>query len=133
MALSIARVWAGGYRPSERYEADAELREVIDLIRTGFFSRGDVEPFRPLVDNLLLHDPYLVLADFRSYVDCQHEAGVAYTDRERWSHMSILNTARSGKFSSDRTIREYCEQIWRAKQVPIKMLSRDDVKARFLQ
>ena len=129
----VARLWAGGYRPSERYEADAELREVIDLIRTGFFSRGDTELFRPLVDNLLLHDPYLVLADFRSYVDCQHEAGLAYADRERWTHMSILNTARSGKFSSDRTIREYCEQIWHAKQVPIKMLSRDDVKGKFLQ
>ncbi len=129
----VAQVWAGGYRPVERYEADAELREVIDLIRTGFFSRGDVELFRPLVDNLLLHDPYLVLADFRSYVDCQHEAGLAYADRERWSKMSILNTARSGKFSSDRTIREYAEQIWRAKAVPIKMLSRDDVKGKFLQ
>lgn len=90
----VARVWAGGYRPSERYEADA---------------------------------------DFRSYVDCQLEAGLAYADRERWTHMSILNTARSGKFSSDRTIREYCDQIWRAKQVPIKMLSRDDVKGKFLQ
>jgi starch phosphorylase len=129
----VARVWAGGYRPSERYEADAELREVIDLVRTGFFSRGDAELFRPLVDNLLLHDPYLVLADFRSYVDCQLEAGLAYADRERWTHMSILNTARSGKFSSDRTIREYCEQIWHARQVPIKMLSRDDVKGKFLQ
>ena len=109
------------------------MSEVIDLIRTGFFSRGDVELFRPLVDNLLLHDPYLVLADFRSYVECQHEAGLAYADRERWSQMSILNTARSGKFSSDRTIREYAEQIWRAKPVPIKMLSRDDVKGKFLQ
>ncbi len=129
----VARLWAGGYRPSERYGADAELREVIDLIRNGFFSRGDVELFRPLVDNLLLHDPYLVLADFRSYVDCQHQAGVAYADRERWTRMSILNTARSGKFSSDRTIREYCERIWHANQVPIKMLSRDDVKGKFLQ
>ena len=129
----VAQLWAKGYRPSAFYESDAELREVIDLIRTGFFSRGDVELFRPLVDNLLLHDPYLVLADFRSYVDCQHQAGIAYADRERWSRMSILNTARSGKFSSDRTIREYCEQIWNAKQVPIKMLSRDDVKGKFLQ
>ena len=63
----------------------------------------------------------------------EHEAGLAYADRERWSQMSILNTARSGKFSSDRTIREYAEQIWHAKPVPIKMLSRDDVKGKFLQ
>ena len=129
----VAQLWARGYRPADCCDADAELREVMDLIRSGFFSRGDPELFRPLVDNLMLHDPYLVLADFRSYVDCQHEAGIAYADRERWARMSILNTARSGKFSSDRTIREYAEQIWRAKSVPIKMLSRDDVKGKFLQ
>jgi len=132
-AGEVAQLWAGGYRPAAHYEADAELREVIDLIRTGFFSRGDTELFRPLVDNLLLHDPYLVLADFRSYVECQQAAGRAYADREHWSRMSILNTARCGKFSSDRTIREYSEQIWRVKSVPIKMLSRDDVKGKFLQ
>lgn len=129
----VAQLWARGYRPANFCDADAELREVMDLIRSGFFSRGDPELFRPLVDNLMLHDPYLVLADFRSYVDCQHEAGLAYADRERWARMSILNTARSGKFSSDRTIREYAEQIWNAKPVQIKMLSRDDVKGKFLQ
>jgi starch phosphorylase len=129
----VAQLWAEGYRPAGLYEADAELREVIDLIRAGFFSRGDTELFRPLVENLLLHDPYLVLADFRSYVDCQQDAGRAYADAEHWSRMSILNTARCGKFSSDRTIREYSEQIWRVKPVPIKLLSRDDVKGKFLQ
>jgi glucan phosphorylase len=67
-----------GYRPAGLYEADAELREVIDLIRAGFFSHGDTELFRPLIDNLLLHDPYLVLADFRSYVECQQQVGRAY-------------------------------------------------------
>jgi starch phosphorylase len=132
-AREVAQVWADGYRPAGYYEADAELREVIDLIRTGFFSRGDTELFRPLIDNLLLHDPYLVLADFRSYVDCQQGAGRAYADHEQWSRMSILNTARSGKFSSDRTIREYSERIWRVKPVPISLLSRDDVKGKFLQ
>ena len=129
----VAGLWAGGYRPETFYETDAELAEVIDLVRSGFFSRGDVEVFRPLVENLLRHDPYLVLADFRSYVDCQWQAGAAYADRERWTRMSILNTARSGKFSSDRTIREYCDQIWRTRPVPIRMLSRDDVKGKFLQ
>ena len=129
----VAQLWAGGYRPASVYQADAELREVIDLIRAGFFSRGDTELFRPLVDNLLLHDPYLVLADFRSYVECQQQVSRAYAERERWSRMSILNTARSGKFSSDRTIREYGEHIWRVQPVPIKLLSRDDVKGKFLQ
>ncbi|HXF18314.1 MAG TPA: glycogen/starch/alpha-glucan phosphorylase [Burkholderiales bacterium] len=129
----VAQRWVTGYRPADCYEADAELREVIDLVRAGFFSRGDTELFRPLLDNLLLHDPYLVLADFRAYVDCQREAGRAYADRQQWSRRSILNTARSGKFSSDRTIREYSDEIWRVKSVGIKLLSRDDVKGKFLQ
>jgi starch phosphorylase len=132
-AQEVANLWAQGYRPMDCYEADAELREVIDLVRNGFFSRGDPELFRPLVDNLLLHDPYLVLADFRAYVDCQRKVGQAYGDPEQWSRMSILNTACSGKFSSDRTIREYCEDIWKVKSVPIRLLSQDEVKAKFLQ
>ncbi|HVY07008.1 MAG TPA: glycogen/starch/alpha-glucan phosphorylase [Burkholderiales bacterium] len=129
----VAQVWARGYRPAQCCEVDAELREVMDLIRSGFFSRGDAELFKPLVDNLMLHDPYLVLSDFRSYVDCQQEVSKAYADSESWTRKSILNAARSGKFSSDRTIREYGEQIWKVKSVPIKLLSRDDVKGKFLQ
>jgi starch phosphorylase len=105
--------------PMSIYRSNSELRAVIDLIRDGFFSRGDAELFRPLVDNLLLHDPYMLLADFQSYVDCQNRVDEAYLDRENWARMSILNTARSGKFSSDRTIREYCEDIWKVKPVSI--------------
>jgi len=99
------------------------LRDVIDLIRSGFFSRGDGELFRPLIDGLLNHDPYLLLADFQSYVECQAQVSQAFGDTERWTRMSILNTARSGRFSSDRTIREYCADIWRVKAVPIQLLS----------
>jgi starch phosphorylase len=132
-AREVAQLWSTGYRPMDYYHGNPELREVIDLIRAGFFSRGDTELFRPLVDNLLLHDPYMVLADFQSYLDCQEQVSTAYGDAQHWSRMSILNTARSGKFSSDRTIREYCEQIWRAKAVPIRLLSQDEVKAKFLQ
>jgi starch phosphorylase len=111
------------YRPMDYYNANPGLREVIDLIRSGFFSRGDTELFRPLVDGLLYHDPYLLLADFQSYLDCQSLVSEAYADTERWTRMSILNTARSGKFSSDRTIREYCADIWAVKPVPIHLLT----------
>jgi starch phosphorylase len=124
--LSAPKVYAlkaQGYRPMEYYQANQGLRDVIDLIRSGFFSRGDTELFRPLVDGLLYHDPYLLLADFQSYVDCQAEVSEAYRDAERWTKMSILNTARSGKFSSDRTISEYCADIWDVQPVPIHMLT----------
>jgi hypothetical protein len=95
--------------PMDYYNANQGLRDVIDLIRSGFFSRGDTELFRPLIDGLMYHDPYMLFADFQSYVECQEKVvRQAYRDTERWTRMSILNTARSGKFSSDRTIREYC-------------------------
>jgi glycogen phosphorylase len=129
----VAALWAQGYRPMDQYAADPELQEVIDLIRSGFFSRGDATLFRPLVENLVLHDPYLVLADFRSYAQCQQEVGAAYGDAEHWTRMSILNSARCGKFSSDRTIRQYCRDIWHVQPVPIRLLTQDAVKAGFLQ
>jgi glycogen phosphorylase len=119
----VQGLWAQGYRPMDFYSANQRLRDVIDLIRNGFFSRGDTELFRPLIDGLLYHDPYMLFADFQSYIDCQNEVSEAYRDTERWTRMSILNTARSGKFSSDRTIREYCADIWRVESVPISLLS----------
>ena len=108
-----------GYDPMHYYHANPDLRAAIDLIRDGFFSRGDGTLFRPLVENLLHHDPYMLCADFQSYLDCQTAVDEAYLDVEHWTRMSVLNTARSGKFSSDRSIREYCEDIWRVKPVPI--------------
>jgi starch phosphorylase len=122
-APEVYALKSGAYRPMDYYNANQGLREVIDLIRSGFFSRGDTELFRPLMDGLLYHDPYLLLADFQSYLDCQSRASEAYADTERWTRMSILNTARSGKFSSDRTIREYCADIWRVNPVPIHLLT----------
>ena len=119
-AAQVAQLKHEGYVPMQYYHANPELRLAIDLIRDGFFSRGDCELFRPLVDNLLHHDPYLLLADFESYVNTQVDVDNAYADHEHWNRMSILNTARSGKFSSDRTIREYCNDIWRIRPVPIK-------------
>ncbi|HWS62405.1 MAG TPA: glycogen/starch/alpha-glucan phosphorylase [Steroidobacteraceae bacterium] len=122
-AEEVYAVKARGYRPLDYYNANQGLRDVIDLIRSGFFSRGDTELFRPLIDGLMYQDPYLLLADFQSYVECQEKVAEAYRDEERWTRMSILNTARSGKFSSDRTIREYCADIWHVNSVPINLLT----------
>jgi starch phosphorylase len=112
---------------------DPLLAEVLELVRSGFFSRGDTGLFRPLLDNLVYHDPYLVLADFSAYRECQQRVSAAYTDVESWVRMSILNSARSGMFSSDRTIREYARDIWRARPVPVRLLSEEEVKVGFLQ
>jgi glycogen phosphorylase len=124
--LSTPQVYAlkaQGYRPLDYYNANPRLRDVIDLIRSGFFSRGDTELFRPLIDGLMREDPYMLFADFQAYIECQDKVAAAYRDTERWTRMSILNTARSGKFSSDRTIREYCADIWRVNSVPISLLT----------
>jgi starch phosphorylase len=112
---------AAGYQPRQLYDSNHELRAVLDLIRAGYFSRGDRDLFRPIVDALLHHDPYFLLADYQAYVDCQAQVSLAYCDKERWARMSILNTARSGLFSSDRTIREYCDDIWKVKPVAIDL------------
>ena len=122
-AEEVYAMKARGYRPMDFYNGNQGLRDVIDLIRSGFFSRGDTELFKPLIDGLLYEDPYLLLADFQSYVECQERVADVYRDTERWTRMSILNTARSGKFSSDRTIREYCTEIWRVKPVSINLLT----------
>jgi starch phosphorylase len=114
----VAAQRAAGYRPRKYYEADAELRRALDAIAGGAFSGGDRERFAPLVDSLLHEDRYMLLADYRPYVDAQAAAGRAYLDAERWTRMSILNTARCGYFSADRAIREYCADIWQARPVP---------------
>ena len=112
---------ARGYRPRDHYERDAELRAALDLIGSGAFSGGDPDLFRPLRDHLLEHDRYLLLADYRAYVDAQSEVERAFRDTARWTRMSILNTARGGKFSSDRAIREYCDKIWKVQPVRIAL------------
>jgi starch phosphorylase len=102
-----------GYNPRGYYESNPNLREAIDQMRSGHFSRGDRELFGPLADNLLNHDPFMLLADYQSYIDCQDRVSLSYRNRDNWVRMSVLNVARMGKFSSDRSIREYCENIWK--------------------
>jgi glycogen phosphorylase len=116
-ATEVAAVKAGGYRPRTIYETNPELREAIDLIEAGAFSNGDRELFRPLVESLLVSDEYLLFADYQAYVDGQQRVSQAYRDPQSWTRMSILNCARVGRFSSDRSIREYCRDIWDSEPV----------------
>jgi starch phosphorylase len=105
----------GDYRPLSYYEQDAELRQAIDAIRSGVFGAvgGGV------VDSLLGRDEYLTLADYRAYVDRQDDVDEAWRDTDRWTRMSILNTARCGFFSSDRTVRDYLARIWHVDPVRV--------------
>ncbi|WP_417158779.1 glycogen/starch/alpha-glucan phosphorylase [Spirulina subsalsa] len=110
-----------GYNPMAYYHNDMELQAVIDRIASGYFSHGNRDLFKPLVDSLLYNDQYMLMADFRAYVECQAKVSEAYLDQDRWTRMSILNAARMGKFSSDRTIHEYVTEIWKAKPVKIEL------------
>ena len=117
-ADQVQQMKSEGYNPRAFYDASPRLRVVLDSLITGVFSRGDRDLFRPIYDSLLSRDDYMLLADYQSYIDCQDRAGRVYGDQETWTRMSILNVARIGKFSSDRSIREYCEKIWNAR--PLK-------------
>ncbi|MRR57840.1 MAG: glycogen/starch/alpha-glucan phosphorylase [Deltaproteobacteria bacterium] len=104
-----------GYHPLDYYDSNPALRDALDLVRSGHFSAGDTDLFAPLVDSLLQRDEYMLLADYQSYLDAQERVGAAFLDEQAWAGMSILNVARMGKFSSDRSIREYCSRIWNIK------------------
>jgi starch phosphorylase len=108
-----------GYNPRDYYDENSSLRDAIDRIASGEYSKGDRDLFRPIVDSLLERDEYLLLADYASYIDCQERAAAAYRDEPSWTRMSILNTARCGFFSSDRTMRQYCEEIWKVAPVRV--------------
>jgi starch phosphorylase len=120
-AEEVYEMKAKGYKPMDYYQENTELRAVIDRIAKGYFSHGDTKLFKPIIDSLLGSDPYMLLADYQAYIDCQDEVSKAYADKDKWTKMSILNVARMGKFSSDRTIREYCQEIWGVKPVPIEL------------
>jgi starch phosphorylase len=120
-AEEVAERKQGGYDPREVCARDPVLAGALHRIASGEFSRGDPELFRPLLDSLLGRDEYLVLADFAAYLGCQREVDAAWRDEERWTRSSVLTVARSGPFSSDRSVREYCERIWGARPVPVKL------------
>ncbi len=106
----IAKLWKDGYDPKSYMSS--EVWEAINLVKGGHFSNGDKDTFRPLLDNLLNHDPFCVMADFSDYCDAQDRVSSAWKDWKNWQRMSVLNTARAGFFSSDRSIRDYCTKIW---------------------
>ena len=112
-AAEVQEKLSRGYNPGEYYNANEELRRVIDALGSGLFSNGDRNRFKPLADALLHHgDHYLVLADFKAYLDCQDRVDDCYRHPQQWIQKSIKNVAAMGYFSSDRTIREYAADIW---------------------
>ena len=115
----VFALWNRGYRPHEWVQANPVLKRVVDSIATGAFSPSEPGLFRPLMESLLHNDEYMVLADFQAYLDCQAQVELAYRDVDAWTRMSILNAARSGFFSSDRTIREYAKDIWGLRPVAV--------------
>ncbi len=112
-AAEVEAVKARGYRPRNHYEQNASLREVIDFIASGALAGGDTDRFRPLVENLLDQDPFLVMADYAAYIEAQDRVSALWNDPAEWTRQSVLNTARMGKFSSDRSIRDYCDRVWK--------------------
>jgi starch phosphorylase len=114
-----------GYRPKEVVDKNSSLSGILDVIASGVLAGGDSTLFRPFLDRLLNEDPFLVLADYQSYADCQEQVSALWRNQRAWTRKSILNTARMGKFSSDRSIREYCEHVWQVR--PVKVLSRSAV------
>jgi glycogen phosphorylase len=111
-----------GYRPRDYYEQNPQLRDVLDFISSSIPAGGGANLFGPLVDDLLSYDPYMLLADYQSYIDTQNRVSELWRDQKAWIRTSILNVARMGKFSSDRSIRDYCENVWNIKRVLVEVM-----------
>jgi len=111
-----------GYRPQEVVEKNPSLREILDFIASGVLAGGDSNLFRPFLDRLLYEDPFLALADYQAYADCQEQVSALWRNQRAWTRKAIVNTARMGKFSSDRSIREYCEHVWQVEPVKVPQL-----------
>ena len=112
---------SNGYHPQYYYETNPDLKKALDMIRTGYFSPENIDLFKPVFDSLVYDDQYMLMVDYESYIDCQDEVDKVYRDTAKWTRMSILNVARSGKFSCDRTVGQYCQEIWQVKPVNVKI------------
>ncbi len=110
-----------GYNPKSFIDKSPELKEVIRLIEIGHFSNGDKDLFKPLLNSLTGNDPFFVMADFEEYLNKQDEVSNFWNNKKAWNKMALLNTSRSGYFSSDRSIREYCESIWKVSPMPVEI------------
>lgn len=119
----VAELKRQGYNPYRYYRSNPQLKDAVDLIASGHFSYGDRDLFKPLLEKLLHDDPFMLMADYQSYVGCQQAVGQAYQEVDHWTRMSILNSARTGKFSSDRSIEDYCNTIWQTKSTPVDLIS----------
>jgi starch phosphorylase len=120
-AQQVQELKAGWYHPRSYYEQNPQLREVLDFIASDALN-VDPSLFRPLVNDLLTSDPYLLLADYQAYIDCQTRVSQLWRNQQAWIRSSILNVARMGKFSSDRSIRDYCTQVWNIQHVSVKVV-----------
>ena len=120
-AQEVQEKRAHGYNPRACYESNSNLREILDSLAGGEFSHGDRTLFEPLVQSLLTRDEYMLLADYQSYIECQESVSRAYRDHDHWTRMSILNVTRIGKFSSDRSIRDYSADIWKTWPVKVEV------------
>jgi glycogen phosphorylase len=109
----VAALWAAGYDPRAFIERSPTLAEALDLIGSGFFSLGERDRFKPIVSSLRDHDAFMVCADFDGYVACEAAAGSVYRQPRDWSRRAVLNIAGASRFSSDNTIRQYAEEIWK--------------------
>jgi starch phosphorylase len=119
-AAQVEDAKRSGYNPHFIYDHNEELREVINMINSGAFSNGDRNLFKPITDLLMWHDQFMLMADYPLYVDCQDLVANTWKDKEKWTRMAIINVARMGKFSSDRSIQEYCDKIWKVKPFRVK-------------
>jgi starch phosphorylase len=120
-ADEVENTKANGYDPYDYYKNNPELKLAIDQINEGYFSHLDPDTFKGLVRSLMFDDQYLILADYQAYVDAQEKVAETFKNKSKWAEMSILNVARMGKFSSDRSIRDYCKEIWKVEPVPVKL------------
>lgn len=128
-APQVVELKQQGYDPHRYYQANPQLKDAVDLIASGHFSQGDKDLFKPLLNKLLHHDPFMLMADYQSYVNCQNAVGQAYRNLDHWTRMSILNAARTGKFSSDRSIDDYCKTIWQVGPTSIDLKGHQPAKA----
>jgi starch phosphorylase len=119
LADEVVKLKGSGYNPRTYYESNPALKQVIDMIATDYFNKNEPGIFKSIVDGLLGVDYYCLLADYQAYIDAQDKVSKLYLNAEEWTKMAILNVARVGKFSSDRSIKEYAENIWKVEPVKI--------------
>lgn len=126
-ADEVVALKAEGYTPYSYYQRHPMLKDAIDLIGSGHFSHGDASLFKPLLDKLLYQDPFMLLADYQAYIDCQQQVSQAYSETNSWTRMAILNSVRMGGFSSDRSISEYCSEIWKVSPFPVGLVDYGEI------